>query len=69
MNPDLLDLDLPEGEVPELPARPVDPLETERWQRENRRLRLLRGDRSPGFTPVGEPFVIEGEVPWRREGS
>lgn len=69
MNPELFDLDLPEGEVPEAPARPVDPMETERWQMENRRLRLLRGDHSGGFCPVDLPFVIEGDVPWRTKGE
>lgn len=58
MNPLLFDLKLPEGMVPDLEASPIDPLETERWQRENRRLRLLRGDCSSEFCPVEVPFVM-----------
>jgi len=59
MNPDLLDLDLPTGVVPDLPDRVPTPEETDRWQAENRRLRRLRGDAAAGFEPAGEPFTME----------
>lgn len=67
MNPDLLELDLPFGEVPDLSPRERSPEENDRWQMENRRLRLSRGDRDSGFLPSGEPFTMEG-WPLDREG-
>lgn len=59
MNPELLDLDLPVGPVPDLPPRIPTPEETDAWQAENRSLRRLRGDTSRGFTPAEHPFVLD----------
>jgi hypothetical protein len=59
MNPELLDLDLPTGPLPDLSERLMSPEEIEAWQTENRRLRLLRGDANVGPGPVDVPFVIE----------
>ena len=59
MNPDLLDLDLPLGPLPDLPERVRSAEENDRWHRENRRLRLLRGDTAMGFLPVEVPFTMD----------
>lgn len=59
MNPELLDLDLPCGTVPTPPDRPLSPEETERWQTENRRLRILSGNPASGFEPTDRPFTME----------
>lgn len=68
MNPDLLELDLPVGTLPDLPdqVRPVE--ENDRWQSENHRLRLLRGDTAMGPCPVEAPFTME-EWPLDRPGN
>ena len=67
MNPDLLNLDLPVGKLPVLPdrVRPVE--ENDRWQSENHRLRIQRGDSSTGHCPVEVPFTME-EWPLDRLG-
>lgn len=59
MNPELLDLDLPCGIVPAPPDRVPAPEETERWQIENRRLRILSGNPAHGFKPSDQPFTME----------
>lgn len=60
MKPDLLNLDLPQGPVPELPPASYSVEENEAWHAENRRLRLMRGDDSMGFCPALEPFTTDG---------
>lgn len=60
MNPDLLALDLPLGTLPELPDRFRSVEENDRWQSENHRLRLQRGDTVKGPCPVAVPFTMEG---------
>jgi len=59
MNPDLLDLDFPIGDVPDLSGRPRSSEETDRWQAENRLLRRMRGEDTRGFLPATQPFTIE----------
>lgn len=59
MNPDLLDLDLPVGAPLYLPDRVHSVEENDRWQTENHRLRLLRGDTAMGTCPVEMPFTME----------
>lgn len=59
MNPELLDLDLPD-EVPPTPeSRAHSVEENDRWQSENRRFRALRGDDGFGPFPVEARFSIE----------
>lgn len=59
MNPDLLDLDLPFGEFPDLSPRQSSPEENDAWHLENRKMRLLRGDTDSGFSPVSAFFSME----------
>ena len=62
MNPDLLDLELPIGEIPELAPRHCSAEQNDHWQLENRRLRLLRGDDNSGLYPVPIPFTMEDKI-------
>lgn len=59
MNPELLDLDLPFGDLPALSPRNASPEENDAWHRENRKMRLLRGDLDSGFSPVNAFFSME----------
>ncbi len=59
MNPDLLELDLPVGTLPDLPHRVRSVEENDRWQRENHQLRLQRGDTTTGPCPAEEFFTME----------
>jgi hypothetical protein len=59
MNRDLLDLDLPFGEFPDLSPRKSSPEENDAWHLQNRKMRLLRGDTDSGFSPVNAFFSLE----------
>jgi hypothetical protein len=59
MNTDLLELDLPFGEFPDLSPRQSSPEENDAWHLENRKMRLLRGDTDSEFSPVNAFFSME----------
>lgn len=59
MNPDLLNLRLPLGEIPALPDPVRSFEENDRWHLENHRFRLLRGEDTRSFLPSDERFTME----------
>jgi hypothetical protein len=59
MNPELLELDLPSGTLPDLSDRVRSFEENDRWHTENRRLRSLRGDLTTSPGPVEVPFTTD----------
>lgn len=68
MNPDLLDLELPVGELPVLTNQVRSVEENDLWQTENHRLRRQRGDTATGHCPVEVPFTME-DWPLERLGE
>ena len=59
MNPELLELDLPFGVIPDLSDRVRSFEENDRWHAENRLLRFLRGDFAMSPGPVEVPFTTD----------
>lgn len=57
MDTTLLDLDLPDGVIPDLPNKIGTPESNDEWHKENHLLRRERGDTSRSATPVNAPFI------------
>jgi hypothetical protein len=59
MNPNVLEMELPNGIIPTPRQQIATPEDNDLWHQENHRLRRLRGDFSRSQTPVNVPFVME----------
>ncbi len=53
----LLGMTLESCQIPDIEEVPWTPERTDKWQLENRLLRIARGDFSRSDTPVNVPFV------------
>jgi hypothetical protein len=55
----LLEMELPDGNMPHLPEVTVTPEVNDAWHLENLRLRRERGDFKRSETPVNVPFEMK----------
>jgi len=54
----ILEMELPDGDIPVLQETVASPEENDAWQMENARLRWERGDYSRSDTPVNVMFEM-----------